>query len=63
MIEDEFARGELTAFLEITNIYNQRNPCCAEYQLQTDPSGDQTLIRNEGDRLPLMPALGVIWQF
>ena len=59
----DLPRGELTAFLEITNIYNQRNPCCAEYQLQTDVNGDQTLIRNEGNWLPLMPSLGVIWQF
>jgi hypothetical protein len=59
----DVARGELTAFLEITNIYNQENACCTKYRLQTNGNGEQVLLRNEGNWLPLMPSLGVIWQF
>lgn len=57
------SRGELSAFLEITNVYNRQNPCCAKYQLTNELNGDQLLMRNEGNWLPLVPSLGVIWQF
>lgn len=59
----DVARGELTVFLEITNIYDRQNACCTKYRLQTDTSGNQTLLSNEGNWLPILPSLGVIWQF
>jgi hypothetical protein len=59
----DVGRGELTAFLEITNVYDQENTCCTKYRVLTDPSGNQTLISNEDHWLPLIPSLGVIWQF
>ena len=59
----DIARGELTAFLEITNIYDQQNVCCIKYRLQTDSGGNQMLTSNEDHWLPLIPSLGVIWQF
>ena len=59
----DVAKGELTVFLEVTNIYDQQNVCCTKYRLQTDSSGNQTLVINEDHWLPLIPSLGVIWQF
>ena len=59
----DVAKGELTAFLEITNIYDQQNTCCTKYRLQTDSGGNQVLISNEDHWLPLIPSLGVIWRF
>lgn len=59
----DVARGELTVFLEISNLYNQQNACCTKYRLQTGSNGNQTLISNESNWLPLMPSLGVIWRF
>ena len=59
----DVSRGELTAFLEITNIYNQENTCCTKYRLQIDGDGNQVLLSNIGNWLPLIPSLGVIWQF
>jgi hypothetical protein len=59
----DVARGELTAFLEISNVYARQNPCCAKYRLQADGSGNQVLSRNEGNWLPLIPSIGIIWQF
>jgi len=58
----DVARGELTAFLEITNIYDQQNVCCTKYRLQTDTAGNQMLTSNEDHWLPLIPSLGVIWR-
>jgi hypothetical protein len=59
----DVAIGELTGFLEITNIYDRQNPCCTKYRIQTDDSGNQVLTANEGAWLPLIPSLGVTWRF
>lgn len=52
-------RGDLTAFLEISNLYDRANPCCTEYALRLDGS----LTSREAHWLPLVPSLGVIWRF
>ena len=52
-------RGELTLFLELTNLYNQANPCCTEYSVDTDGA----LSSREAHWLPLLPSLGIGWQF
>jgi outer membrane receptor protein involved in Fe transport len=56
-------KGELTAFLEVTNLYNRENPCCIEYSVQADADGNEFLQANEGTWLPLVPSLGVVWRF
>jgi len=56
-------RGELTAFLEITNLYNHQNPCCTEYSLAEDAAGSPVLESKDGYWLPLVPSLGVLWSF
>ena len=57
--EFDLARGDLTAFLEITNLYDRANPCCTEYSLLPDGS----LHGRESNWLPLVPSLGVVWRF
>ncbi len=59
----DVARGELTTLLEISNLYNQSNACCTKYRLLPESNGNQALISNEGNWPPLIPSLGVIWQF
>lgn len=56
-------RGELTAFLEVTNLYNRANPCCAEYSLQPAANGIDELVAREANWLPVVPSLGVVWRF
>ncbi|HEX5789146.1 MAG TPA: TonB-dependent receptor [Woeseiaceae bacterium] len=53
------ARGSLTTFLEISNLYDRANPCCTEYSLASDGS----LAAKQGHWLPLVPSLGVVWRF
>lgn len=55
--------GELTGFIEVTNLYNRENPCCTKYRLQTDANGARTLTANQGNWLPIIPSLGVVWRF
>jgi len=52
-------RGDLTGFLEISNLYDRSNPCCTEYSLL----GDGSLTSREAHWLPLVPSLGIVWQF
>jgi hypothetical protein len=57
--EFDVTRGDLTAFLEITNLYDRANPCCTEYSLLPDGS----LASRESHWLPLVPSLGAVWRF
>lgn len=57
--EFEVSRGSLTGFLEVSNLYNRRNPCCFEYERLENGE----LLRREEHWLPLVPSLGVVWAF
>ncbi len=55
-------RGDLTVFLEASNLYNRANPCCTEYSVTPSVSA-ATLLAKEDSWLPLVPSLGVVWRF
>ena len=59
----DLRRGSLTAFLEVTNLYNRQNPCCTEYYVRPDPVGVDELVGAEKYWLPFVPSLGVVWRF
>jgi len=59
----ELPKGDLTAFFEVTNVYNRENPCCTEYTVQLDSTGTPFLQGEGGTWLPLVPSLGVVWRF
>ncbi len=63
-ISREFAvrRGELTVFLEVSNLYDRDNPCCTEYSVINTVAGPE-LTGREASWLPLVPSLGVVWRF
>ena len=52
-------RGDVKAFLELTNLYNRANPCCTEYTV----GADGALSGREAHWLPLLPSLGIVWRF
>lgn len=58
-------KGSLNAFVEISNASNRRNPCCSDYDLEPagSPGNDIVLTRADEYWLPLLPALGVLWEF
>lgn len=55
-------RGDLTVFLEVSNLYDRDNPCCTEYSVITTATGPE-LAGKEAHWLPLVPSLGIIWRF
>lgn len=56
--------GELSVFLELTNLLARPNDCCVEYQLEDeDIPGEVFLDIATVNSLPLIPSLGVLWRF
>jgi outer membrane receptor protein involved in Fe transport len=55
-------RSLLTVYLELTNATNRRNDCCVEYEFN-DESGEPGLEIETTPYLPLLPNLGVVWEF
>lgn len=56
-------RGTLTAFMEISNATDHENVCCFDYDLEEDENGQEFLERSNDFWLPLLPAIGVLWEF
>lgn len=60
----QFPDSSLTAFLEISNALNRRNPCCLDWDLEEDElSGEVSLERGKDYWMPLLPAIGILWEF
>ena len=56
-------RGALTAFVEISNVFDRRNVCCIDWDV-TDDDPDNLELENSNDYwLPLLPAVGILWEF
>jgi len=56
-------RGSLLAFVEISNLFNRRNVCCIDWDLEEDALGNESLEYSHDYWLPLLPAIGVLWEF
>jgi hypothetical protein len=54
--------GLLTVFLEVSNLTNRRNECCRDYEYNTE-EGTPVLETEDNSYLPILPNLGVIWEF
>lgn len=57
------AKGELTAFLEVSNLFDRQNSCCTEFRLTTDDDGVMRIGSKQSNWLPIIPSVGIIWRF
>ena len=57
------AKGEIDAFLEVTNALGDENACCTQYNVTTTPSGTIDLGASVRTWPELVPSLGVLWKF
>jgi len=57
-------RGSFMAFLEISNLTNRQNQCCLDWDLEEDEeTGEDVFERGVDYWLPLLPSIGVLWEF
>jgi outer membrane receptor protein involved in Fe transport len=56
-------RGTLLAFIEVSNILNRRNHCCIDWDFADGPNGEEVLERGQDYWMPLVPAIGILWEF
>jgi hypothetical protein len=50
-------------FIEITNTTNRKNPCCSDYSTETGANGNVYLVSNTEYWLPIVPSIGLLWEF
>ncbi len=56
-------RGTLSVFAEVSNLTNRRNVCCSDFDLEEDEVGNDTLDLSDDFWPPLLPAIGILWEF
>lgn len=56
-------RGSLTAFVEVSNAFNRRNVCCVDWDIEEDDDGNEVLESSLDYWMPLLPAIGILWEF
>jgi hypothetical protein len=57
-------RGSLMAFLEVSNLGNRSNACCLDFDFEEDEdTGEDVFERGVDYWMPLLPAIGVLWEF
>ncbi|MCZ6560458.1 MAG: hypothetical protein O6931_06185 [Gammaproteobacteria bacterium] len=59
----KLGKGTLSTFIELTNALNRRNPCCSDFDLEDDGAGVFSLETNKDDWLPLLAAVGFLYEF
>ncbi|MDX1403358.1 MAG: TonB-dependent receptor [Woeseiaceae bacterium] len=59
----DVGRGTITLFAEVSNLLDKQNICCFDYDLETDDNGDEVLELSTDTWLPLLPAVGFLWEF
>lgn len=55
--------GSLEVTIELTNAVNAGNVCCAELISTDDGGGGVAFSTRKSDWLPIVPSVGVLWEF
>ena len=56
-------RGALDVYVEGSNLFSQRNPCCVEYEVTSAPDGSLQVNRDVDNWLPFVPSAGILWRY
>ena len=57
------AIGSIALTFELINALNRQNICCSELIAIDDGSGNTTFETRRRDWLPILPSIGVLWEF
>jgi hypothetical protein len=55
--------GSLSVSFEVTNAVNIGNTCCRELIAVDDGAGNTSFMTEKSDWLPIVPSVGVLWEF
>ncbi len=55
--------GSLAVTFEVTNAVNVGNTCCYELVAGENAAGDSVFSTRSSDWLPVVPSIGVLWEF
>ena len=55
--------GRLSGFFEVTNATNRKNECCLDVDIDEDEDGNDFLDVTIDHWLPIIPAIGILWEF
>jgi outer membrane receptor protein involved in Fe transport len=57
-------RGSFMAFFEVSNLFNRKNECCRDFDFDEDEETGELVFDSDVDYwMPLLPAIGVLWEF
>jgi outer membrane receptor protein involved in Fe transport len=57
-------RSVLQWYVSVLNVFDRKNPCCIDYDLTVDGSGQPTALSLSTDHwLALVPNVGFLWRF
>jgi outer membrane receptor protein involved in Fe transport len=60
----QLKRGSFMAFAEVSNLFNRSNECCIDWDFEEDEdTGEDVFERGVDYWMPLLPAIGVLWEF
>lgn len=61
--EWNLTNSRISAFFELSNALNRKNQCCIDYDIE-DEDADPLILEESIDFwLPILPAVGVLWEF
>jgi outer membrane receptor protein involved in Fe transport len=59
----QLPKSRLTAFFEINNMFDHRNECCVDYDVEEEDEDPLILERSVNHWLGASPAIGILWEF
>jgi hypothetical protein len=58
-----FADNRLSLFVEVRNLYNRDNVRLYRYRVSSQPNGGSLVEREADTWLPILPSIGLSWEF
>lgn len=55
--------SRISAFFELSNALNRKNECCVDYDIEDEDADPLVLEESIDYWLPILPAIGVLWEF
>jgi hypothetical protein len=59
----EFEKSALSYFFEVSNATNRSNACCVDSETEEDDDGNVALLTDTENWYPVLPAVGILWEF